>query len=170
LPVERLARVFALLLAFDPPDGLPVERVVARFFPPLLAFDRAVVLPLERPPFFFCPFRSAMTVLEAVGFARSATPARRPLLSRSTRLGETCEQLFALGRVLLVADHSRVVVELELQQLATDPRIVIELAFSLVGHLLGDPGRAPDGRERQRHEGREQAHRDHASPGSSTKL
>jgi hypothetical protein len=71
---------------------------------------------------------------------------------------EALEQGVLLAGSLLVADLPLVVVDLELEHLAADLVLVVELAVSLVGDLLRDPRRPPHRSERKRGEPGEETH------------
>jgi len=60
---------------------------------------------------------------------------------------EPLEQLTLLVAPLLLADASLFLVQLELEEFPLDLILVVELAVSLLGELLGDPGRSPDRRQ-----------------------
>src|SRR5437588_12162857 len=59
---------------------------------------------------------------------------------------------------LVLLDRAVVVFELELQQLAADPALVVELVLCLLRELLGHPRDAANGRQWQREQAGDQTH------------
>src|SRR4051812_30690355 len=90
-------------------------------------------------------------------------------LGAGARHGQPVEEVALHALALLGPDDAVLLVDLELDELALDVVLVVELAVGLLGHLLGPPGRAAHGGEGQQGERLEQAHRYASSP-SSTKL
>src|ERR1700757_2387858 len=83
----------------------------------------------------------------------------RHLLAALLRDRQPLQQLVLAPPPFLIADESVLGFHLQLQQLAADPVLVVELSLNLIGDLLGDPGDAADGSQRQREQSGEQSHR-----------
>src|SRR5581483_4816323 len=103
----------------------------------------------------FCPRCSAILIV--------LPHERRPLLADRETLQERLLAVFTL----LFVNQALVEIQLELQQLAPDVILVVELTVGLGGDLLGHPGHAPDRRQRERDQSGENAHRQLASSSST---
>src|SRR3954447_15232287 len=104
-------------------------------------------------------FDSATVDHLVVGFLGACPRHRQPV-----------EQVALHTLALLGPDDAVLLVDLELDELALDVVLVVELAVRLLGDLLGHPGGAAHRRQRQQDELLEQAHGYDSSSESSTKL
>jgi hypothetical protein len=153
VPDEFLRDELDDLLRDDPDDRLRDEPD-DRFLRPFFDFDSATVDHL-----------AVLSLGSLEGRVQLPALGGGPL----TRDLEPFEQLAFLPVPFLLAELPLLFVQLELEQLALDPVLVVQLPVRLLGELLGNPGGPAHRRQGKQCQLFEQAHAQ-ASTASSTKL
>jgi hypothetical protein len=141
----------------EPPLDFEPELEPPLDFEPELRLDLALELRLDFEPELLVLSSLSSGKIKLLGF-----------VCRDARLadGQALHQPLLLKLTFLGRQPAVLEIQFQLEQVPPDEGGVVQLAVGLVGHLLDDPGHAPDRSQREQENRAEQTH--HAAPASST--